>query len=252
MGNQWILSAVLDRDHSVNTEADRSESGIVHPGSPHRELLKQFDEGSDLLSTHQEADAWRTRYRIRHLRFLKNPSGDRLSSGSVITAAACLGPQSSFMILQVSSTESSAVAAINSNTLLFYGFDSTGLPLRIGSVAIPGVGEALATISMAASEPRGSWALKIRTGDTVRLFLIETRDAFERNDTRFSVKEMSHDRFEQQPGYASVQKDYQAHHMSPDVFPKGTIMWEVIATFPVNNGVSPLHSLSSELEQEPI
>ena len=178
--NSWVLSSVLDKSGETDL----------------RGLLKGLDRGSDLLSTHQHPDAWRTRFRMRSLTF-SIPEKIRLRGTSVPTcrfgqlaATVRVGSQGGFMIFQFVTSGHVPSPPGQKSVLMIYTFSPTDVPLFVGCVEHLGFEDPIKVIGMTRIKPNTKSKLKIEIGGIVTVYKISPRKAFSKLENRFSIKDL--------------------------------------------------------------
>lgn len=220
LSNAWVLSSVL----GVKGSAQLS----------HRDLLKKLDRDTDLPSTFQHPDAWRTRFRIRTLDFLlPSPSSTRTRPSFV--AAARTGTQNGWLAFQLRHSTQETTDRLQS-TLVIYRFDSAELPWYAGAVHnVEGHG-ALRITGVAEIRRDKEWVLRIEIGDTAGFYSLKTREAFSNADCPFSLKAL--ETLEKVPGLSEDKSTVRGFDGLPETLPTGDQSWKILAGFPPNEGVS--------------
>ena len=218
LSNPWVLSSVL------GVKEDRlSLAGSPSSKLSHRDLLKKLDRDSDLPSTSQHSDAWRTRFRTRSLEF-STPSA---SATLTFMAAARTGTQNGFLVLQLR-------GLVQSN-LIIYRFDSAELPRYAGTIYnVEGQGT-LRITGITEIRRHAAWVLKIDIGDTAGLYSLTTRDAFSKFDSRFGLKRLGS--LKEVPTLPNANLVVQELDRPPEPLPISDWSWKVLAGFPPNGGV---------------
>ncbi len=230
LSNTWVLSSIL----GVNKARSLSE-GARCVNVRHRDLLKKLDCDSDLPSTSQHPDAWRTRFRARNLEFsLRSPS-PKLTRPALVGAARA-GTQNGFLAFQLQAQESAQRTRNHlHSTLVIYRFDSAELPWYAGTIHdVKGKG-AFRITGVTEIKRHTEWVFKIEIGDTTGLYSLTTREAFAKSGPRFSLKVM------EPLKEVSGSKDTSAIQLCdrpPGTLPIGDQSWNVLAPFPPNEGVS--------------
>lgn len=227
LSNSWVLSSVL------GVKEDRSPlDGSPSSKLSHRNLLKTLDRDSDLPSTSQHSDAWRTRFRTRKLEFsISSPSSSPTKPAFV--AAARTGTQNGFLAFQLRGPAPSTRNRLQS-TLIIYRFDSAELPWYAGTIYnIEGQG----ALHLSATEIRrhAAWILKIDIGDTAGLYSLTTCEAFSKFDSRFLLERLGS--LEEVPTLPNDNFVVQELDRPPEPLPINDGSWKVLAAFPPNGGV---------------
>ncbi len=230
LSNTWVLSSVLGMNKAMSP-SDGSRSGKVR----HRDLLKKLDCDSDLPSTSQHPDAWRTRFRRRNLEF-SLPSPSPTLTRPALVAAARAGTQNGFLAFQLQAQESAQrTRSYLHSTLVIYRFDSAELPWYAGTIHdVKGKG-AFRITGVTEIRRHTEWVLKIEIGDTTGLYSLTTREAFSKSGPRFSLKVVASIK------EVSGSKDtsaIQGFDRPPGTLPIGDQSWNILAPFPPNEGVS--------------
>lgn len=226
LSNTWVLSSVLGVKEEI-PPLDESLSGKLS----HRDLLKNFDCGSDLPSTSQHPDTWRTRFRTRNLVF-SIPSQSTTLSTPAFVAVARTGTQNGFLAFQLQRSAQSTRSRVKS-ILIIYRFDSAEIPWYAGTIYdVEGHG-ALRITSATEIRRQAEWALQIEIGHTAGLYLLTARKAFSKYDSSFSLKAL--ESLKKVPALSkniNLQVD-----KPPQPLPIGDQLWKVLAPFPSNGGV---------------
>lgn len=219
LSNRWVLSSVL-----VAKEEWSPLDGSLGGKLSHRDLLKKLDCDSDLPSTSQHPDPWRTRHRTRYLEF-SIPSPSSTLPRPIFAAAARTGTQNGFLAFQLQGSAQSTRNRLG-NTLVIYRFDSADLPRYAGTVHdVEGQGELRIS---SAKEIRGhaEWLLKIEIGDTARLYSLIAREAFANSGSRFSLKALEL----RLPNIQELDRP-------PEPIQMGDQCWKILAHVPQNGEV---------------
>ena len=228
LSNSWLLSTVLDVSEGKSPLGRSINSRISH-----RELLKKLDRDGNLPSTYRHADVWRTRFRARSLEFTI-PSSSPVLKSPAFVATARLGTQNGIVAFQLQDMSDSTIHC-SKNTLVVYRFDSTDLPLYAGTVHdVEGQG-ALRIISVKEIRRNAEWVLQIEIGETAGFYLLHTREAFAKSDSRFSLKLL-----ESAEEVLRLSADNIATEMfdgAHEPFPMSIQSWNVLARLPPNGGV---------------
>lgn len=223
--NNWVLSSVLDGSYAINT----------------RDLLKKLDCDSDLLATSGHPDAWRTRFRIRNLDFsLYSPAICKAgTSRPRFVAAARCGTQNGFLVFQLSRSYGEHESSnLLKSTLVLYRFDSTDLPLYVGTIGHPADGGKLRIISAADNRQGASWILKVEIGEIASLYSITIRKAFSRSDSRFLLRNFPpHEEPMQEIYWSDTVKELER---PSDGVPQSCNSWRILAQLPLHAAVSML------------
>ncbi len=236
LSSTWILSSVL------GIEEERSLlDGSRSAEHSHRDLLKKLDCDSDLPSTSQHQDAWRTRFRTRSLDF-SIPSSSSILTRPSLVAATRTGTQNGFLAFQLQESTPGTRHGLQS-TLVIYRFDLGELPCYAGAVrAVEGQG-ALHITSVLEIRRHAEWVLKIEIGDTAGLYLLTARDGFSNTDSRFSLKSLeSLESLEKLPSLSIDKSAIRDLDTPPEASPIGDQSWHIIAPFPSNGVCSQLFS----------
>ena len=146
MSNTWLLASVLGRSSSdgflwgpISDIESRSTDQVSKQQIYLRYLLNRLDQDTDLISTHQQSDSWRTRFRIRELNFLASDDLDLRCSKRLITAVSCTGSQRGFLVLQVTAIgEPDSAPDSSICNLAFYNFDTNEYARYVGRGSQPG------------------------------------------------------------------------------------------------------------------
>ena len=228
LSSPWALSSVLGgRKKSLPLSA--SARGEIS----HRDLLKKLDHVSDLPSTFQHADAWRTRFRTRHIDF-SIPLASSPSTRSTLVAATRTGTQNGMVVLQLKNYPQHTTDRSRS-TLLIYRFDSTEFPCYAGAVHdVQGQG-ALRITGMTEIRRHTEWALEIKIGDAVGLYLLTAREAFSNTSARFSFRCL--ESLEILPRLLKDQLITPEVDGPPESFSNGDRAWKIVASLPPNHKV---------------
>ena len=229
LSNTWVLSSVL----GVKEEPSKI-SGSLNAQLSHRDLLNKLDRDSDLPSTFQHPDAWRTRFRTRNLDFsLPSPSSTR--TRPALVAAARTSTQNGWLALQLRDSAQETTDRLRS-TLVIYRFDSAELPWYAGAVhGVEGQG-AFRIIGVAEIRRHKEWVLQIEIGDTAGLYSLNAREAFSNSDSRFSLKTL--ETLEKVPGLSEDKSTVQGFDRLPEPLSTGDQSWTILAPFPPNGRVS--------------
>lgn len=222
--NSWMLSSVLGLE-----EERPSVEGLPSSKLGHRDLLKKLDRASDLPSTSQHSDVWRTRFRTRNLEF-SIPLPSSTPTRPAFVAAARTGTQNGFLAFQLRGTRSRP-----ESTLVIYCFDSAELPWYAGTIYnVEGQG-ALRITGVKEIRHRAAWVLRIDIGDTAGLYSLTTCEAFSKYDFHFSLKRVGS--LEEVPTLPS--RDFVAGGLDrpPEPLPNSVGPWKLLATIPPNGGV---------------
>ena len=229
MSNTWILSSVLAVN--ANTSLDGSSSDTLS----HRDLLTMLDRNSDLPSTFQHPDAWRTRFRIRSIEFsIPPPSSESRATRPTLVAAVRTGTQNGFIVLQLQDSPRVTRHGMKS-TLIIYRFDSADRPWYAGTIQDAEGQGALHIPVVLEIKRHAEWVLKIEIGDTAGLYSLHAREAFSNRDSRFSLKRL--ESLEKASGMTNANLASQRFDRPPELLPLGDQFWEVLAPFPPNPGV---------------
>lgn len=229
LSSTWVLSSVL------GVKEERSQV----PGSPsaplsHRDLLEKLDHDSNLPSTFQHPDAWRTRFRTRTLDF-SLPSPPSTRTRPALVAAARTGTQNGWLAFQLRDSAQEETDRSQS-TLVIYRFDSAECPWYAGAVHyVEGQG-ALRITSVAEIRRDKEWVLRIEIGGTAGFYSLNAREAFSNSDGRFSLKTLEN--FERVPGLSEDKPTVQGFDRLPETLPTGDQSWKILAGFPPDEGVS--------------
>lgn len=228
LSNTWVLSSVL------GVEAERPPlDGSPSSKISHRDLLKRLERDSDLPSTSQHSDAWRTRFRARNLEFL-TPSPSSTPTRPAFVAAARAGTQNGFLAFQLRGPAPSTMNHLQS-TLVIYRFDSADVPWYAGTICkVEGEG-ALRITGVTEIRRHAAWVLKIDIGDTAGLYSLTTREAFSKFDSRFLLKRL--ESLEEVPTSSNGNFIGQELDRPPKPLPVCDRSWMVLAGFPPNGGV---------------
>lgn len=228
LSNIWVLSSVLGVKE-IRSPLDGSVSGKLN----HRDLLKQFDCDSDLPSTSQHPDAWRTRFRTRNLEF-SVPSQLSTLSTPTFVAATRTGTQNGFLAIQLQ-TSAQGTRDRSKSTLVIYRFDSAELPWYAGTIHDVESQGALRITSVTEIRRHAEWVLKIEIGRTAGLYSLSAREAFSKSDSYFSFKVLKS--LEKAPGSSSDIFAIQELEKPPEPLLIGDQSWNALAPFPPNGGV---------------
>lgn len=252
LGNCWVLSTVLDdkKDRSpsahrlrpISIETPSVELSITqdfgHPNNLiHRDLLKKLDQGSNLPSTYQHRDSWRTRFRIRHLDFEVVDDSVDTALTHRLTAAVRTGVQYGFMVFQTTPISSSCNASQKPSTLLFYRFDSSDTPLYVGAAKHAANKGLLKAVSILEIEPQHA-VLKLTIGDQARFLVFDSRKGFSNSDCRFVLTEIDRDYVPKQFNSPDGDDSEVAVYKSLEGLPNNTGPLKVLAHFPPDSEVS--------------
>ena len=228
LSNSWILSTVLDV-----SEGKSPLGGSVNGKISHRELLKKLDCDGNLLSTYRHADAWRTRFRARSLEFTIASSSSVLKSPT-FAATAMIGTQNGIVAFQLQDSPDST-SHCSKNTVVVYRFDSTDLPLYAGTIHdVEGQG-ALRITSVKEIRRHAEWVLRIEIGETAGFYLLHTREAFAKSDSRFSLKSLRS--AEEVLGLSAYNLATELFDGAHESFPISVQSWNILARLPPNGGV---------------
>ncbi len=247
MSNHWVLSAVINRSNHYSLHEDRPPVAVDPDGEAGlrnlRNLQQALDQDSYLLSTHLESGTWRPRFRIRNLEITTaeaNDGEDPAASIPRFMAAARVGSQYGFMILQIAASPLPPLGVPGQKSILvFFRFDSQDLPLYAGSIEYSGTGEKIDYIGMAEIKPKHRWILKIKVGHEPRYYSIESRTAFSRSEVQFTVTELSCSEVAPQFGNSINKSFAQSNSKSQMEPPIDDQSWKVLASFPSGGDVSP-------------
>lgn len=228
LSNTWVLSSVLGVKEA-GSPLDGSLSGKLS----HRDLLKKLDCDSDLPSTCQHPDAWRTRFRTRELEF-SIPSPSSTLTKSAFIAAARTGVQNGFLVFQLQGSAKGTRDRLQS-IVVIYRFDSAELPWYAGTIYdVKGQG-ALRITDVIEIRRHAEWVLKIEIGGTAGFYSLSTRKAFSKSDCRFSLERL--ESMEKLPGLSNYKLETQGFHTPPKHFLSGDQFWNILAPFPPIKGV---------------
>lgn len=235
LSNSWVLSSVL------GVKGDRSPlDGSPSRKLSHRDLLKKLVRDSDLPSTSQHSDAWRTRFRTRNLEF-STPSPSSTPTRFAFVAAARTGTQNGFLVFQL--------RGLVQSTLVIYRLDLAELPWYAGTIYnVEGHG-ALYVICVTEVRQHAAWVLKIGVGNTAGLYSLTTHEAFSKLDSRFLLKRLAS--LEEVPTLPNGNFVNQELDMPFKPLPVGDWSWKVLAAFPPNGGVC-VSSLSHYTYRAPV
>ena len=228
LSNTWVLYSVLDKDEK-RSPSDGPQSGNFS----HRDLLKKLDCNSDLPSTSQHPDAWRTRFRTRNLVF-SIPSPSSTLTRPAFVAVTRTGTQNGFLAFQLQAPAQSTSKRLQ-KSLVIYRFDSAEVPWYAGTVHdVKGQG-ALRITGVIEIKRHAEWVIGIEIGDTAGLYSLTARKAFSKGDSRFSLETLKSP--EKVAGLSNVEFAIQGFTRSPESLPVGDQSWKVLARFPPNGGV---------------
>ena len=232
LSNSWVLSSVL----AVKEDMSPLDGSPISKLS-HRDLLKKLDCDSDLPSTSQHSDAWRTRFRTRKLEFsTSSPSSSPTRPAFV--AAARTGTQNGFLVFQLRGPVQS--------TLIIYRFDSAELPWYAGTISnVEGQG-ALCILGVTEIRRHAAWVLKIGIGGTAGLYSLTTYEAFSKFDSRFLLKRLGS--LEEIPTLPDGNSVVHELDRPSEPLPISDWSWKVLAALPPSGGVcvSPIYRYTFE------
>ena len=222
--NSWVLSSVLGK---------RGETDL-------RELLKSVDGDWDLLSRYQHPDAWRTRFRMRSLNFsipTEEPSSGASPSKYRYAAAARVGSQGGFMVLQLVPSGRLPSPSERKCILVIYRFSPADVPLFAGCIHHPGVGD-MKIISMTKIKPHTKSTLKIDIGGNVNVYKLSPRKAFSSLDSHFCIKDLGSSHRSQTRYSENFIEVAQEIQKSLGIHINSGQSWKILAFLPPNPSVS--------------
>ena len=177
LSNTWLLSSVLG-------VRDQLLSGKLS----HRDLLKKLDRDSDLPSTSQHPDTWRTRFRTRNLIFTLPSLASALTRPALV-ATVRTGTENGWLAFQLQEPTQDTCKQLRS-TLLIYRFDLAEIPCYAGAVHdVEGQGT-LRIVSLIETRRSSEWLLRIDIGDTTGLYSLTARAAFSNSGSRYLLKKL--------------------------------------------------------------
>ena len=256
MRNHWVLSTVTSQNAMQPSFGPRlpDQSAAKEEGSlpiaketgsdlTLRDLLKSLDRSSNTLSTHLEADSWRTRFRRRNIEFIiseADQTSTQSTSNPRFKAVARIGLQYGFILLHINSSYKPSTSTPESkSTLMFFRLDSRDLPLYVGSTEILGPEGTVPYVSIAELKPKHSWTLKIAVDNDSKFYLIEVRNAFAKLDSCFLFTELHHFEVVQQYGVYLAENPFtQFMFATPARSARYDASLRILASFPRNESIS--------------
>ena len=263
MSNSWVLSAVTHYDHEQSScdrrlldlnAAGSGDGPRKGPGSSGeialRDLLKSLDQQSDLLSTHCDSDAWRTRFRVRSLEFTIAEAHDQSTKpGSTfhLKSAARVGSHGGCMILQMIPVHTPPRSAQPlRSVLLFFSFLPEDYPFFIGSAEHPGSQSGIEAIMMTRGKffnhPR---VLKVQIGGELKSYSIMSRFAFSKSEPHFRITELDDAQVPQYSDDLINEEFIPSPSRSPGSLPTRHLARRLIVSDPENFGTESRHMSAS-------
>ena len=249
MSNHWVLSRVTD----LNARQPSWKQLKWGDEVTLRDLLKSLDRETILYQARDGDHIWRARFHVSDLEFaITQAKGDQNSTALFpkFKAFAYIGTKYEFMVLQLVQPPASLTNAAETNsTLIFFHFDTYGIPVYAGSAEFLANEEAIDFAEAAELKPMHSWIVKIKGNDHSKFYLIESRDAFSQFEARFSITEVDCSQAAQKLGPLGDERFASAAFEPYVRFPQNGCSQKILAPFPGNRDASGPESGSRILTQ---